>query len=43
MSLEFQKIIQGFDLFDESKTSYSTGNLLFLPKIQILFSMLSDE
>ena len=33
MGYEFQKSIQGFDLFEESKTFYSNGNLLLLPKV----------
>ena len=42
MGYDFQKSIQGFDVFEESKT-YSNGNLLLLPKIQILFCMSSEE
>ena len=33
MGYEFQNSIQGFDLFEESKTFYSNGNLLLLPKV----------
>ena len=40
---EFQKSIQGFDLFEESKTFYSNGNLLLLPKIQRLYCMPYEE
>ena len=40
---EFQKNIQGFELFEESKTFCSNGNLLLLPKIQRLYCMPSEE
>ena len=36
MGYEFQKSIQGFDISEESKTFYSNGNVLLLPKIQRL-------
>ena len=42
MDYEFQKSIQRFDLFEESKT-YSNGNLLLLPKVQRLYCMSYEQ
>ena len=40
--VSFKKAFKEFDLFEESKT-YSNGNLLVLPKSQILYFMSSEE
>ena len=43
MGYEFQKSIQRFAIFEESKIFYDNGNLLLLPKIQRPYCMPSEE